>query len=320
MITLIQNEWIKLWSKKRTWIFALFILLITIGIAFFFKSVIFDMDAANDENWEQDLEEEIAVQEEIMADEDADEWQVENAQMTIQQNEEMLASGINPNKTNNMIFLEETFPFLASFITLFSVIVASSIVSSEIDDGTMKHLLIRPYPRWKFITAKLITTVGFSLSLIVVLLVSNLLIGTILLGTGSLSTEIMVNNFETTPYLSTVGEVLPARVGLYVLNVLMFIIISFSVSILFRSQTLAVGIGIFILFGTNIAQSFNVLLADTSWYQYIFLPHLSLPEYAIRDEILPGVGLAFSIMVLSVYALVFLGACFTYFQRKDFAE
>ncbi|SDN65825.1 ABC transporter permease [Alkalicoccus daliensis] len=320
MLTLIQNEWIKLWHKKQTWAFAILILVITFGAAFMFHSFQPETSGEQEGTWEEGLQEEIAVQEEIIEEEDADEWLVENAEITIQRNEEMIAAGVNPNETNNMIFLEESFPIIASFITLFSVIAASSIVSSEIDNGTMKHLLVRHYSRWKFLAAKLITVTGFSLTLILLLLVSNLLIGTLLFGTGSFSTQIVVNNFDTAPYISSVDQILPPRIGLYFLNVIMFIIISFAVSILFKSQTLAVGLGIFILFATSIAQGFNAMLADTNWYQFVFLPHLSLPEYAIREEILPEVGLTFSLIVLAVYAAVFLAASFTYFQRKDFAE
>ncbi|AOM84402.1 ABC transporter permease subunit [Salisediminibacterium beveridgei] len=320
MLTLFKNEWIKLWNKKQTWIFTILILAITIGVSLIFQSFVLDTASENDGTWEQGLQEEIVMYEGILADEDSEEWQVENAEMNIQQNEELLAAGVNPNEANNMIFLHESFPIIASFITLFSVIVASSIVSAEIDHGTMKHLLVRPFARWKHLAAKLLTVCGFSLTLIVTLVLMNLLMGTLLFGTGSFSSQISVNHFEAAPYMSSVDQILPAQIGLYFINVIMFIIISFSVSILFKSQTLAVGIGIFILFGTNIAQTFNVLFADSSWYQFVILPHLTLPEYAVRDEIIPGVGLMFSILILTLYAAVFIIASFTYFQKKDFAE
>ncbi|SES37293.1 ABC transporter permease subunit [Salisediminibacterium halotolerans] len=320
MLTLLKNEWIKLWNKKQPWAFALLLMAITFGVAFIFQAFLFDMSDQTGEDWEQGMEQEIAMQEERLAEDNLEEWEEEDAHRIIAENEQMLAAGINPYETNNMIFLEESFGGLASFITLFSVIIASSIVSSEIDNGTMKHLLIRPFARWKLLAAKLLTVHGFLLIMLAVLVGSNLLIGTLLFGAGSFNTQIMVNNFDAASFVSSIDQILPARIGLYTLNAIVFIIISFAVSILFKSQTLAVGIGIFILFGTTIVQSFNALLGDTAWYPFVFLPHLSLTEYAVQDEILPGVGLAFSLTVLGAYVFVFLAASFTYFQRKDFTE
>ncbi|PYZ92267.1 hypothetical protein CR194_15630 [Salipaludibacillus keqinensis] len=317
MIPLLKNEWIKLWNKKQTWFFLGAIVVFIIGLTFIYNSFFVDESNAADNNWEVQLETEIAEQEEILATETDDEWIHENAQRTIDENEEMLAAGINPNQMNNMVFMNETVLGVASFITLFTVIVASSIVSSEIDKGTMKHLLIRPFERWQVLGAKFLAVIGFSIVLMVSLVFTSFLMGTIIFGTGSFSTPVMEMNFDGPNLYTTVAEVLPAKIGLYMLNMLMFVVISFSISILFKSQTLAVGIGVFILFFTPMLQGFSVLVGESVWYKFILFPHLDLPSYVMRDEILPGVGLGFSLAVLAVYAIVLLGATTVYFQKKD---
>ncbi|WP_416148780.1 ABC transporter permease [Salipaludibacillus sp. HK11] len=319
MIPLLKNEWIKLWNKKQTWIFLGAIVILMLGLTIIYSTIIVNEDstASGDDGWTVTLETEIAEQEEILENETEEEWIQEDAERRIEENEEMLEAGINPNEMNNAIFMNDTALGIASFVTLFSVIVASSIVSSEIDNGTMKHLLIRPFERWQVLLAKFITVVGFSIMMILVLLLSNLLMGTIAFGSGSFSTPIVEHSFYGDVLYTTVSDIFPAKVGLYFLNMMMFVIISFSLSILFKSQTLAVGIGIFILFFTSMAQGFSMLLADTAWYKFIFIAHLELPSYAVVDEFLPGVGIGFSLAILAVYAIAFLGTSGVYFQKKD---
>ncbi|MCR6109703.1 ABC transporter permease [Bacillus sp. A301a_S52] len=319
MMSLLKNEWIKLWNKKQTWAFAALIIAISFGAALLF-SLVFTEDVASEHGWEMTLEREIAEQEDILASEPDDEWEIEYAESVIAENEQLLEAGVDPNDNNNMIFLNDSFLFVASFITLFSVIVASSIVSSEIDNNTMKHLLIRPYERWQILLSKFVTVLAFALTLIGLLLVSNLIFGTLFFGTGSFSSPVSELTMNEGNVITAVNEVLPAKIGLYFLNMLMFVIISFAISILFKSQTLAVGIGIFILFSTSILQGLTMLLEEYAWYKFIFLPHLSLPVYAVEDHILQDVGLGFSLMILAIYGIIFMAACFTYFQKRDLAD
>ncbi|UTR13733.1 ABC transporter permease [Salipaludibacillus sp. LMS25] len=318
MLSLLKNEWIKLWNKKQTWVFAGLIIAFTLCGALLI-SFVFSEDVVSEDGWDETLEMEIAEQKEILANEPDDEWEIEHAENIIEENEQLLEAGVNPNDENNMVFLNLSFLGLASFITLFSVIVASSIVSSEIDNNTMKHLLIRPYERWQILLSKFVTVLAFSITLIGLLLVSNLIFGTLFFGTGSFSSPAIEHTMEGI-VTTTVNEVLPAKIGLYFLNMLMFVIISFAVSILFKSQTLAVGIGIFILFSSSILQGFMMLLEEYAWFKFIFLPHLSLPTYAVQDHILQDVGLGFSLTILAIYGAIFMTACLVYFQKRDLAD
>lgn len=318
MISLLKNEWIKLWNKKQTWFFLGAIVVFMLGLTIIYQTIIVnDMTSSGEGDWKIQLETEIAEQEEILEGDLEEDWMQDNAERVIAENEEMLEVGINPNEMNNAIFMNDTALGIASLITLFTVIIASSIVSSEIDNGTMKHLLIRPFERWQVLLAKFITVVAFSIVMMVVLLLSNFIMGTVTFGSGSFSTPIMESSFQGGILYTTVADVLPQKIGLYFLSMIMFIIIAFSLSILFKSQTLAVGIGIFILFFTSMAQGFTMLLADTAWYKFLFIAHMELPSYVVVDEIMPGVGIWFSLLILAMYAIVFLGASGVYFQKKD---
>ncbi|PYZ96546.1 hypothetical protein CR205_12590 [Alteribacter lacisalsi] len=317
MISLLQNEWTKLWSKKQPWIFLGVLLVISIGVAILFQTFGAQDGAAGGEDWEAGLQMEIQQQEQIIAETEED-WERDMAEQRIDDNEAMLAAGVNPNETSNVTFLNEGLFMGTMFITLFSVITASTIVSSEQDNGTLKHLFVRPFERWQFLLAKFLTVILFGIVMIITVVSAKFLIGTILFGTGSFDTpvgEFGMNGMIFAP----VSELLPQKLGLYFLNMLMFVVFAFSISILFKSQTLAVGIGIFILFGTNVLGAVTPLLQDYFWYPYVFLPHMSLQSYVAVDEIMPGVGIGFSLTVLAVYAVVFLGAATAFFQKRDLA-
>ncbi|MDG5785958.1 ABC transporter permease subunit [Evansella sp. AB-P1] len=318
MLSLLKNEWIKLWTKKQPWIFVGLIIVFTLLFTLMYYS--FEANTALDsDEWQMQLEQEIEQEREILQSEDASEWEKDFAEMIIEENTAYLEGGINPRQFNNLIYMNDTLLGVASFITLFSVIVASSIVSSEMNTGTIKQLVIRPYERWQFLVSKFITVVLFSIVLIVTLFVTNYILGLILFDTASWNTAMIERSFEGAMVETTAANLIFSKIGLYTLNMLVFVVISFSLSTLFRSQALAVGVGIFALFATTMSQALNFLLADTAWYKFVIIPHLSLTEYVVHDTIIEGVTLPFSLAVLAVYVIILLGLATVYFQKKDIA-
>ncbi|WP_249661959.1 ABC transporter permease, partial [Lysinibacillus fusiformis] len=71
-----------------------------------------------------------------------------------------------------------------TLVTLFTVITAASIVSSEFSTGTIKMLLTRPMSRAKVFTSKLLSTFLFGLFLYAVNVVVSALVGVRLFGMG----------------------------------------------------------------------------------------------------------------------------------------
>ena len=207
---------------------------------------------------------------------------------------------------------------ITSFITLFVVIVCSSLVSSEFSDGTIKQLLIRPYKRWKILLSKYITSLLFAALLLVSLLVFSYIVGLIFFGSGSYSDKIMdPTSFGFSPVL--VGEYVVEMMVYWIPGFLVITAVAFMLSTLFKSQALAVGISIFILFAsstlTTIIQSF---IEENEWLKFVLFPHLDLRGYV--SEMIPmfeGASLGFSIGVLAVYYLLFLALTFFFFQKKD---
>ncbi|MGE7603525.1 ABC transporter permease [Peribacillus sp. NPDC097675] len=315
MRSLIRNEWMKIFQKKSSYVFIGFLLLMVIGSAFIeYKMNPVDKDA----DWKQDVRADIKEQEKQMKSPEFDDDDKEFFKERMEVNEQLLKENINPDLQTSWTYMSEWTTSITSFITLFVVIVCSSLVSSEFSDGTIKQLLIRPYKRWKILLSKYITSLLFAALLLVILLVFSYLIGLLFFGSGSYSDKI------TDP--TSLGFA-PVLVGKYVVNMMVYWIpgflvitsIAFMLSTLFKSQALAVGISIFILFAsstlTAIIQSF---IDKNEWLKFVLFPHLDLRGYISETvNMFEGASLGFSIGVLAVYYLLFLALTFFFFQKKD---
>ncbi|WP_096187040.1 ABC transporter permease subunit [Evansella halocellulosilytica] len=320
MIQLIKNEWVKLWAKKQSWIFLIAVVLFTLIGGLIYNNFSDQLSGgSSEEGWERQLEIEIEHDKATLSSGEYEEWEREFLESDIQYHEAVLEAGIDPNETTNYTFMNDFLLGVASFMTLFSVIIASSVVSSELASGTIKQLVIRPFERWQFLAAKLITVIIYSLMMVVTLFIAHWLVGTVLFGQGSLQAPIVERSFDGPMMQTTVGSLIFSKLGLYTLNMIMFVIISFSLSTLFKSQSLAVGIGIFALFFSSMSQAFTTLLEGTAWYKFIIVPHLYLQHYATNDTLMEGVTLPFSLILLTVYMIVFLAVTTIFFQKRDIA-
>ena len=314
MMSLIRNEWMKIFQKKSSYVFIGFLLLMVIGSAF----IDYKLSPDANKDWKQDVRADIEEQEKQMKSPEFDEEDKEFFKEQMEVNKQLLKENINPNLQTNWTYMAEWTTSITSFITLFVVIVCSSLVSSEFSDGTIKQLLIRPYKRWKILLSKYITSLLFAALLLVSLLVFSYVVGLIFFGSGSYSDKIMdPTSFGFNPV--SVGEYVVEMMVYWIPGFLVITAVAFMLSTLFKSQALAVGISIFILFAsstlTTIIQSF---IEENEWLKFVLFPHLDLRGYV--SEMIPmfeGASLGFSLGVLAVYYLLFLALTFFFFQKKD---
>lgn len=315
MMSLIRNEWMKIFQKKSSYVFIGFLLLMVIGSAFIANKL---NPVDNDADWKQNVRAEIQEQEKEMKNPEFDEDDKEYVMQQVADKKRLLEENINPDLQTNWVYMAQWMTSITSFITLFVVIVCSSLVSSEFSDGTIKQLLIRPYKRWKILLSKYITSLLFAALLLVVLFVSSYLVGILFFGSGSYTDKILdPTSFEYSSVL--VGEYVVNMMVYWIPGFLVITAVAFMLSTLFKSQALAVGISIFILFAsstlTNIIQSF---IEENVWLKFVLFPHLDLRGYI--SGLVPmfeGATLGFSMGVLAVYYVLFLALTFFFFQKKD---
>lgn len=310
-LRLIQNEWMKIWRKKSSWIMAGLVVAVTvvIGLVFHFNE---DLNS-NHANWKEQSQLKVNQSEQMLKESkfpEADRYQIESDMLI---NQYRLQEDLPPVQSETFWwFIRELSPIM-SFITLFTVIIGSGILATEFQKGTIKLLMIRPIQRWKILLSKYTTTMLYGLSLIVVLLISGVLIGALLFP------------FEQVVSLRVeAGEVIEQSIlrelllifGNALINLVMMTTLAFMLGALFRSSSLAVGLSIFLLFtGPQVV----FLLAGYDWAKYILFAHTDLTQYMRHAPMIEGMTLSFSVVMLLIYFVGFHLIGFLSFQKRDIA-
>ncbi|MBC2172741.1 ABC transporter permease subunit [Listeria booriae] len=213
-------------------------------------------------------------------------------------------------------------------VALFSIVIASSVVASEFSFGTIKLLLIRPYKRWEILLSKYIVVMLYAVALALFTLLITYLISGVLTSFGSLTQDVS----DIIPTYSENGDILntgltainalSTQLGFFLVELIFSMSIAFMVSSLLRSQALAVGIGLFLLFINSIAGGLTLMLAEKfEWFKYIFvtpLYYINMNSNAMGStEINSGLSTGLAIGILAVYYVVFMALSFVFFQKRD---
>ncbi|WP_409295293.1 ABC transporter permease [Peribacillus sp. SCS-26] len=312
MISLIRNELMKMFQKKSSWIY---IILIIAGVIV--GGVIYDkITPEPNADWKQELQAETAALEKGLSKQKGQEAEFTATQ--IKQNQAYIDADVNPNEVTNWHFMNSVVYGFTSLVTLLAVIVCSASVSSEFADGTIKQLLIRPHQRWAILLSKYISLLIYAVILIAVLIGAGYLTGTALFGNGDFSTKFFEMGLNGGVKETVVGPQFFLKILYYIPSLLIITAIAFMLSTLFKSQALAVGIGIFVLFVSSSLGGLIVVLADKyEWAKFLIFPHLDLTVYALQDKILGDITLPISLVILAVYYLIFMTLTFFFFQRRD---
>lgn len=312
MIGLIQNEIIKIFEKRASWIYiSILIVAMVIGGVIYQR-----INGEADENWRENLEAQNAQykQEIEQIPEDQDPTWLENQ---IKQNERFLEKNINPTAKTNWHFMNDVVIGVTTLVTLFSVIVASAVVAAEFSDGTIKQLLIRPHKRWKILLSKYVAVLLYSIILMAALFVSGFIVGILFFGLGDFQTPFFEYTLDEQKE-AILGTQFLLKAAYFLPSLLMITTISFMLSTLFKSQAVAVGVGIFVLLVSTTLGGLIIMLAEEyTWAKFLIFPHLDLTVFAYQDKILQNITLTGSLLILTAYYIVFLIATFVYFQKRD---
>lgn len=311
MIALIQNELMKIFGKMASWIY-----MIVIVMAVLIAGIIYmKFSGEPNPNWREDIQAEINMLENQLP--SAPEEEKPLIQTQIDQNQEYLDKDIDPTAKTNWHFMNEVVIGVSSLVTLFVVVVGSANVAAEFSDGTIKQLLIRPHRRWSILLSKYIAVIIYALLLVATLVVSGYLIGLLLFGSGDFNMKIFEVTLEGRKE-AIVGTQFFLKMLYYLPSLLVIMTIAFMLSTLFKSQALAVGIGIFVLFFSSTLGGIILMLADKYvWAKFLIFPHLDLTVYALQDRILEDITLPVSLSILGLYYAIFMIITFFFFQKRD---
>lgn len=306
----VKNEWMKLWSQKSTWIM-LFIMLAILGLITGLNKY-FETAQGTAEERRVENEEQLKHYSDLLASEDFSEEEKANFADQVKLIEYRIEHDMKSEDAMTFnAHMDFSLQLTLMFISVFTVVVAAGIVSSEFNTGTIKMLLTRPVARWKILLSKLVTVILYGVSLYVVSVAFSALLGFILWGTDtsvtlSIVDGVVVEESNTSLYFETL---------LYnAASIFITILFAFMIGSLFGSSTLAVGLSLFILLmGTTI----TMFLAKYEFAKYIWFAN-DLTQFTTGSvQIIEGITLPFSITVNAVYSIIFLVVTFLYFTKRD---
>ncbi|MBM7688016.1 hypothetical protein BCR24_00725 [Enterococcus ureilyticus] len=206
---------------------------------------------------------------------------------------------------------------MTSFLNLFIVVVAASIVAEEFSRGTIKFLLIRPFTRSQILFSKFVVCLIYALIGTVILYMTSLVSANLLLNSQSPFT--VVKGYHGWNALTVAG----AYAGANLLLILLYVTITLFISAAIRSQSLAVGVGLGVLFGSSIINSFlNVVMAKYQWLRWNPFNMLSIKNTIMEkmgSEINSPAYLNFWQMAggICVYSVLIYLAMQQLFKKRD---
>ncbi|MEI4829743.1 ABC transporter permease [Bacillus sp. FJAT-53711] len=321
---LVYNEAEKIYRKKRIVVVMLILaILIPIFVYAQYREVQTTIKRLGTSDWKVSLQQQIVdSQNRLNNSRLPEEWK-KWLKVNVEQQQYYLDHNINPSAPGAPTFVRA---FIEQGITLFIpllvMIIAIDIVSGERSDGTMKMLLTRPIRRWKILLSKYVTMVLFiSLILLFVGVLSYVLSGVVFgysgWGLPVLTGFITEKNTLNTAFVHLIPQwqYIVMAYGLAWFVAVVVGTISFMVSVLIRNTPAGMGVMLAALIAGNILNNFA-----TSWEgaKYIFSVNLSLTDYLSGQlPALPGLSMSFSLLNLTIWAVVSLIIAFAVFTKQD---
>jgi ABC-2 type transport system permease protein len=316
MVSLIRNEWMKIFKRVGTYVMIGLLILVVGGSGAITKYLDSQNQKQDQGDWKQPLTEEVAADKQHLEQGGMDKFSKSMIEERVAINEYRLEHNIAPNTEETMWTFVESNAGVVTFVGLFAIIVAAGIVASEFSWGTIKLLLIRPISRTKILLSKYLTVLLFGASMLVILFIFSILLGLILFGVG-----------DQAPHLAYVnGEVQEQSIVVYLIktyllktiDVLMMATMAFMISAVFRSSSLAIGISLFLLFMGANATALIAMKFD--WAKYSLFANTDLTQYTGEMQpLVEGMTMSFSIIMLLIYFAIFLFLAFFVFNKRDVA-
>ncbi|MFA6735669.1 MAG: ABC transporter permease subunit [Saccharofermentanales bacterium] len=209
------------------------------------------------------------------------------------------------------------------------LILAGGAISQEISTGSIKSLIISPVKRYKIFFAKLTSIITAGVATAVVLYIVSILVHGILFGFGNGSDYIYAINGKAHELSFYIYRM--AYIGLEFVDVLVYLVFAYMLSIITRNTAVSVGVSIAIYFGGNLV---NLFLSATEifsgeWLKFIPFNNMSLADRIFKVQMnnigisgLFGLNLNAPSSMFSVVYLVVMLICFGYialdsFNRRD---
>ncbi|MBV7272035.1 ABC transporter permease [Clostridiaceae bacterium UIB06] len=208
------------------------------------------------------------------------------------------------------------------FLPLLAIVLAGDNVSGEFSSKTIKVLLTKAVPRWKILLSKYIALLIMTSIVVLETVIISIIVSTLMFHTGGWA-EPVATGFRVVSGKLDASNVIKAYewqyailvygLGWFAINTVTTV--SFMVSILVRNTSTSIGIMMASLIGGEFLQYF---LADWPIVKYFFVINLNLPKYLTGSfQPIEGMTLTFSVLVLCVWSILALVVSFKVFNTQD---
>ncbi|WP_028596264.1 ABC transporter permease [Paenibacillus assamensis] len=198
-------------------------------------------------------------------------------------------------------FTSFIFGITSVFTGIFSIVIASQIITDEFKDGTIKQLLIRPASRTMILMSKLVTIILVVLFVNLAMLLVTALAAFILFDSSAGGINVLWE-----------GTILPFFLTLP--NELFYILVAFTAAVLTRSLGLSISIAVIL---NSLAGMLSIFIAEKPWYKYTVFPHLNWKSYYMGQPPIEGVTFGFTFGIFTLYMLALLLISIWVFKKRD---
>jgi ABC-2 type transport system permease protein len=324
--TLVSIENTKLWKRLSTKIMLIIMIVIIIVATGIVKYYNLSHNVSNTTkisvNWNQNLQKDIGLKKiQLKQLEDGtykpSKFLIGSTKKSIAEGEYRITNNIKPESQNSIWTRVTKFDTEAQYgliIALLLIISCSALIAGEFSEGTMKMMISRPYKRFEILTAKLIVILLYGLVLLVTTFILNFILMGIFYGFNGMGTKEMMWTSTKIIYIPAVLKTI-IIFCLDFLHVLVYVILAFAISVIFRSRSIATGFSLFfLLVGSGIMQTLAIYF---SWGKYLPFGLSDFTAVVNTGACIEGTTLAFAIGVSAIYSIVFCVVGYWAFEKKD---
>ncbi|GGF14875.1 hypothetical protein GCM10010954_11840 [Halobacillus andaensis] len=309
---MLQNEHIKIYHKSGTWIMVGLMIFILLTFALVSKFILNEGETVA---WERQAQAEITQIEERLNNGVALKVERDYLEQELAVLEYRLAENLPPLEPDSLWgFMADT-TNLTGIASLFTIVIAASIVANEFSSGTIKLLLIRPVSRGKILLSKYLTIISFAFVMLALMFGLSLILGFLLFGVTEETYAFLTYSNGQVVEQSMISYIL-SLFGYKSIEIVMISTLAFMISTVFRSSALAIGFSLFLMFT---GPQFVQLLSSYDWVKYILFANTNLMQYINGVPMVEGMTMSFSITVLVLYFLLFIVVSWSVFKWRDVA-
>lgn len=320
----IENK--KLWKRLSSKIMFLLVILLIIGVPCMMKvyeSTQPKQKAPTQEaNWKNSVKQDLTQQEQSLAQAEKSSsktmrMSIGSLKKTVAEDKYQLEHNIAPASSESiwdtMIMLNNDVGY-GSIIALMLIIACTTLVAGEFSEGTMKMMISRPYSRREILSAKLLVSILYGLTLLVSTIVLSFVMSGLLFGFNGLSSKSMLWTGSKIIYMPGIAKIL-CIFGIDFLTVIFYTIFAFALSTLTRSRSISTGFSVFMLIaGSSLVQLVGVFFSFGKYLPFAVTDFNSTIAYGAKLE---GVTLSFSLIMSAIYLVILVVAGYMAFEKRD---